>query len=286
MAGDAELALVAEPGGIAGLTWNGLPVATLTAGTTLDRPAVTLDRSLSVLERMVQGQVRDRLSQWVQAELLRRAPTLATLAALARDPAASGSLRAVAAALTEVGGIAPRDGFDTMLAPLTGEDRRRLRKAGVTIGSLDLFDPRLFRPASARWRAALLAARDGHPIEALAPTGATVLPAGQGAWGYRRFGPQAVRVDLIERLAQAAHDARKGNAPFAPDPALAVSIGLKPEAVARLMARLGFRPSAPEGAVAQWRWAPPRRPAPTPAPRPVVRPGNAFAALAALGLNR
>lgn len=286
VANDAELALVAEPGGMPALTWNGLPVATLTAGTTLDRPAVTLDRSLSVLERSVQGQVRDRLSEWVQAELLRRAPTLATLAALARDPAASGSLRAVAAALTEVGGIAPRDGFDAMLAPLTGDDRRRLRKAGVTIGSLDLFDPRLFRPASARWRAALLASRDGHAIEALAPTGATVLPAGQGAWGYRRFGPQAVRVDLIERLAQAAHDARKGNAPFAPDPALAVSMGLKPETIARLMAQLGFRPSASEGQVAQWRWAPARRRAPVPAPRPVAGPGNAFAALADLGFDR
>ena len=286
VAGDAELTLVAEPGGMPELTWNGLPVATLAVGTTLDRPAVTLDRSLSVLERTVQGQVRDRLAEWVQAELLRRAPTLATLAALARDPAASGSLRAVAAALTEVGGIAPRDGFEAMLAPLTGDDRRRLRKAGVTIGSLDLFDPRLFRPASARWRAALLAARDGHAIEALAPTGATVLPAGQGAWGYRRFGPQAVRVDLIERLAQAAHDARKGHAPFAPDPALAVSIGLKPETIARLMAQLGFRPCAADGSVAQWRWAPARRRVPVPAPRPVARPGNAFAALADLGFDR
>ena len=285
-AADAELALVAEPGAVPELTWNGLTVATLTSGTTLDRPVVTLDRSLQVLDRAAQGEVRERLMQWVQSDVARRAPTLGALAALARDPAASGSLRAVAAALTEVGGIAPRDGFDAMLGPLDGDDRRRLRKAGVVIGALDLFDARLFKPAAAKWRAALLAARDGHPVETLAPIGATVLPVGQGAWGFRRFGPQAVRVDLIERLAQAAHDARKGHAPFAPDPALAVSMGLQAETIARLMARLGFRPSAPAGDVPQWRWAPPRRRTPPPAPRAVARPGNAFAALADLGFDR
>ncbi|WP_242414905.1 helicase-related protein [Sphingomonas panni] len=285
-AADAELALSAEPGALPELTWNGLTVATLTGGTTLDRPVVTLDRSLQVLDRAAQGEVRERLAQWVQSDVARRAPTLCALAALARDPAASGSLRAVAAALTEVGGIAPRDGFDAMLIPLDGNDRRRLRKAGVVIGALDLFDARLFKPAASRWRAALLAARDGHPVEALAPIGATVLPVGQGAWGFRRFGPQAVRVDLIERLAQAAHDARKGHAPFAPDPALAVSMGLQAETIARLMARLGFRPSAPAGDVPQWRWAPPRRRAPVAPPRAVARPGNAFAALADLGFDR
>lgn len=285
-AADAELALSAEPGAVPELTWNGLTVATLTGGTTLDRPVVTLDRSLHVLDRAAQGEVRERLVQWVQSDVARRAPTLGALAALARDPAASGSLRAVAAALTEVGGIAPRDGFDAMLVPLDGDDRRRLRKAGVVIGALDLFDARLFKPAAAKWRAALLAARDGRPVEPLAPTGATVLPVGQGAWGFRRFGPQAVRVDLIERLAQAAHDARKGHAPFAPDPALAVSMGLQAETIARLMARLGFRPSAPAGDVPQWRWAPSRRRAPVAPPRAVARPGNAFAALADLGFDR
>ena len=286
VAGDAELTLLAEPGAVPVLTWNGLEVATLTGGTTLDRPVVTLDRSLQVLDRAAQGQVRDRLAAWIQGELTKRAPTLGALAALARDPAAGGALRAVAAALTEVGGIAPRDGFEAMLVPLTGDDRRRLRKAGVAIGTLDLFDARLFKPAAARWRAALLAARDGHAIEPLAPNAATVLPAGQGAWGYRRFGPQAVRVDLVERLARAAHDARQGNAPFAPDPALATSIGLKAETIARMMAHLGFRPIGGEGDAPQWRWHPPRRRGPPPVQPPRPRPGNAFAALAEIEFPR
>jgi ATP-dependent RNA helicase SUPV3L1/SUV3 len=287
VAGDAELALVAEAGEAPMLAWNGLTVATLGAGTTLDRPVVTIDRSLLVLGAPVQAQVRDRLGAWVQGEIARRVPTLAALAALSRDPAASGALRAVAAALTEVGGIAPRDGFDTMLTPLTGDERRRLRKAGVVIGTLDLFDARLFRPAAARWRAALLAARDRQPIEPLAPTGVTVVPADRGTWGYRRFAAQAVRVDLVERLARAAHDTRRGAAPFTPDPSLATSLGLKADTVARLMAMLGFRPTRPVDDVPHWRWqGGARRPVPVRPVTAVARPGNAFAALADLAFDR
>lgn len=287
VASEAELALAAEPGDQPVLHWQGLPVATLAAGPTLDRPSVTLDRSLTVLDRTVQAAVRDRLSAWVQDQTKRRAPTLATLATLARDPAAGGALRAVAAALAEVGGIGPRDGFDSMLAPLDGAARHRLRRAGVTVGTLDLFDARLFKPAAARWRAALLAARDGRPVEPLPPVGAVVLPAAEGTWGFRRFGPQAIRVDLIERLARGAHDARRGQAPFAPDPALATSLGLKPETVARLMARLGFRASQPVGDVPQWRWRGLPRPVVRPAPPSAKpRPDNAFAVLAELGFGR
>lgn len=287
VAADAELALLADPGGVPGVTWSGLTVATLGPGPTLDRPVIALDRSLAVLSRDTQGQVRDRLTTWVATSSARQVPTLTTLAALSRDPAANGTLRAIAAALAEVGGIAPRDGFDTMAHALDPDDRRRLRRAGITIGTLDLFDPRLFRPAAARWRAALLAARDGQPIEPLAPVGASILPAGQGAWGFRRLGAQAVRVDLLERIARAIHDSRKGAAPFTPDVALATSIGLKPDTIAPLMTLLGFRPAAPVDAVPQWRWGgPPRRAPVRVAPPPVARPGNAFGALAGLAFDR
>ena len=107
---------------------------------------------------------------------------------------------------------------------LTPDERRRLRAAGLTIGALDVFDARLLKPEGARRRRMLLALRDEMlPV----PTdGATVLPrdapAAMPAAGYRPLGVQAVRIDLVERIARQAHDARKGRAPFAPDPALAV----------------------------------------------------------------
>jgi ATP-dependent RNA helicase SUPV3L1/SUV3 len=102
--------------------------------------------------------------------------------------------------------------------------------------------------------------------------------------GFRPLGNQAVRVDLVERIARGAHDARQGRRPFAPDPALATSVGLEPATTARLMAELGFHPVRAEGEVAEngvvgprWVWR--GRPSPKVAP---VAPGpdNAFAALA------
>jgi ATP-dependent RNA helicase SUPV3L1/SUV3 len=89
--------------------------------------------------------------------------------------------------------------------------------------------------------------------------GATVLPRNApGAdlpHGFRPLGQQAVRVDLVERIARTAHDNRKGRAPFALDPALATSIGLQPDTLSRLMAQLGFRTAKPNAdGRAQWMW--------------------------------
>jgi ATP-dependent RNA helicase SUPV3L1/SUV3 len=92
--------------------------------------------------------------------------------------------------------------------------------------------------------------------------------------GYRPLGPQMLRVDLVERLARHAHQARAGKTEPVIDQALATSIGLQPPALARLMTALGFRPA--QGAAA-WRWHGPRR-----RPEPGHDPSHAFAALAKL----
>ena len=89
-----------------------------------------------------------------------------------------------------------------------------------------------------------------------------------------------MRVDLIERIARAAHDARAGRRPFAPDPALATSIGITPDTFARLMVRLGFR--SVKGEAPAWVWqGRPRMVSPRKATAP--QRDNAFAVLAGLG---
>jgi ATP-dependent RNA helicase SUPV3L1/SUV3 len=113
--------------------------------------------------------------------------------------------------------------------------------------------------------------------------GATVLPRNApGAdlpFGFRPLGQQAVRIDLVERIARAAHDSRKGRAPFAPDAALATSIGIQPDTLARLMAQLGFRAARPsDDGKPRWMWQ-----GLTPNARPKAPPrDNAFAALAGM----
>jgi len=279
---DQAIELAAVPGERPAIRWQGHETAHLAAGASLARPRLVLDRSLDCLDKPLAAQVRERLDRWLADQIARRLPVLGGLHALARDAEARPALRAVAAALLDAGAILPRARVGDSVDRLDPGERKRLRQAGVTIGSLDLFDPRLLKPEAARWRAALIAAAAGAPIGAAAPGGATVLPRG-AVTGFRNLGGQAVRIDLVERIARAAHEARQGKAPFAPDPALATSMGLAPETIARLMAALGFR-SAPaaDGALRwQWRGRPrARRAAPA---RP--SPGNAFAALADWGSN-
>jgi len=276
-AADQAIALAAEPGERPAIRWRGHEVAHLAGSASLARPRLVLDRSLDCLGKPLVGQIRVRLDRWLADRVARHLPVLGRLDALARDTEASPALRAVAAALLDAGAILPRTRVGDGIDRLDPAERKRLRQAGVTIGSLDLFDPRLLKPEAARWRAALVAAEVEASIEAAAPVGATVLPRG-GVPGFRNLGGQAVRIDLVERIARAAHDARQGRAPFAPDPALATSMGLAPETIARLMAALGFRTAPAVDGAPRWQWRGRPRTRPTMPTRP--RPGNAFAALA------
>src|SRR3546814_15493229 len=68
--------------------------------------------------------------------------------------------------------------------------------------------------------------------------------------GFRELGDQAVRIDLIERVAEAAHSAREGRRPFLLDHSLAVSIGCRTPTLSPMLTALGFRghteaPAAP-----------------------------------------
>ncbi|MBX3563071.1 MAG: helicase [Sphingomonas sp.] len=259
------------------LEWRGLAVAELGPGASLARPKITLDRALDVLDPPARIAVRERLETWFAAQLARYLPVFARLDAATRDSAASGELRALAGALLEAGGLLPRRAAARLIDALAPDARKTLRRIGVTIGTLDLFAPALLKPQAARWRRELMGLSD------VPPDGATVLPRGApGAdlpHGYRPLGAQAVRVDLVERIARAAHDSRKGRKPFAPDLALATSMGVKPETLARLMAQLGFKAArVREGQPQHWIWHGLTPVAPAKAPTA----DNAFAVLASL----
>jgi ATP-dependent RNA helicase SUPV3L1/SUV3 len=269
---DSALALVG-----AVLAWQGNGVAELKPGQSLVRPRIVLDRALDVLDAQAKVQVQVRLERWFVDQIARNLPALAKLDAATRDPDAGASLRAIANALVEAGGLLPRRAAGALVDALDPEARKRLRQMGVTIGTLDLFVPALLKPGAARWRRELMGMAEAPP------DGATVLPrSSPGAdlsHGFRPLGSQAVRVDLVERIARAAHDARKGRAPFAPDPALATSMGLTSDTLARLMAQLGFRIArSAEGEAQRWIWR-----GLTPAPKPKAPLAeNAFAVLAGL----
>ncbi len=272
---DADIALAET-----GVVWGGHRVATLGAGQSLARPKVVLDRDLDCLDRAMRERVQARLGTWLATMLGKRVGGLVRLAEVTRDPQATPALRAVAGAIEAAGGITPRMPLRLSLDAILPDERKRLRTIGFTIGALDLFDVRLLKPESARWRRALLAVRGATPIAA--PDGATVVPRSAAALesGFRPLAHQAVRVDLVERIARAAHDARTGRTPFAPDPALATSIGVEAASLDRLMAELGFRAVAGDSPRWVWRGRPPAKAPPPPATDTAM--SGAFAALATL----
>lgn len=270
----------------AAVAWRGVPVALLESTGNPVRPRIRLDRALDILDARVRAAAQDRIERWFADRIAADLPDLARLDALSRDPGAGGRVRALAGLLVEAGGLLPRRAAGALVEALDPSDRKRLRKAGVQLGALDIFAPALLKPRAAAARRALLGLAD-TPAE-----GATVLPrAAPGAaleHGFRPFGAQAVRIDLAERLACAAHDARNrgnkgGRAPFTPDPALATSMGLTADTLARLMAQIGFQGvRTPKGEPQRWVWkglTPLARPKPPPRDTSMAR---AFTKLAEL----
>lgn len=259
------------------VTWDGVVVARLDATGNPVRPKVRTDRALDVLDMKQRVAAQARIARWFDSRIAADLAALSAMDALSRDASAGGRVRALASAMVQAGGLLPRRAAGALVEQLTPDERKALRKAGLVIGTLDLFAPALLKPRAAAARRALLGLGEA-PAE-----GATVLARGApGAsldHGYRPLGQQAVRVDLAERIAQAAHDQRQGRAPFAPDPALATSMGLTADTIARLMAQLGFQSvRAPNGEAPRWVWK-----GLTPLAKPKAAPkDNAFAKLAEL----
>jgi ATP-dependent RNA helicase SUPV3L1/SUV3 len=250
----------------------------LAPGRSLLEPAIRTTRALDRLSAASRSALRARLEAWVETMVARHLDPLRTLANAATDPASSPGVRAFAAMLSDAGGVLPRRSMAATIGTLEQEDRRALHKLRVRLGPLDLFLPQLLKPAAQHWRAALASVRSGLPMPKLPAPGAAMLAADADARGaalaYRRVGGAWIRIDLADRLASHAHKVRSAGGQDVVDVALATSIGLDDEGLARLMADVGFARAGDA-----WRWRG-RRP-PREQPRK-PQAANAFAELAKL----
>ena len=200
----------------------------------------------------------------------------------AQDPSAGPGVRSVLAMLVDEGGIIARSEVAKALAGLDREQRRGITALKVRIGALDLFMPDVLKPEAMRWRTALRTAASGGNMPELPPQSSVILdtPSDErrqllARLGFRSLGPQMLRVDMVERLARHAHQARAGKQENVIDQPLVTSLGLQPPAIARLMKEIGFRPSSGE---AGWVWKGRARQR----PERQHDPSHAFAALADL----
>ncbi|MFL6829191.1 MAG: helicase-related protein [Sphingomicrobium sp.] len=274
---DEAFALVVEDGGGLAVGWQGHVLARLAAGRSLLEPAVRTARALDRLSAQSRAALRERLERWLDAEIDRHLRPLKALAAAAGDPASAPGVRALAAMLADAGGLLPRKAALGAISHLEHADRQALHRLRVRLGPLDVFLPPLLKPMAQLWRAALLAVRTGQPMPALAAPGAAMLgPEADpraAALAYRRLGRRWIRIDLADRLASHARKVRSAGGEDPVDAALATSVGLDEDAIARLMGEVGFTKAGNA-----WRWRGRR------APRPDRRaaPSHAFAELAKL----
>ena len=291
---DALIAAAKAPVGLlldAGtIRWNALIVARLDPGKTLLEPRIKLDPALGRLPTRQRAALIAATEGWLQRHIETLLKPLCRLAEAARNPDSGPDLRALLLRLIEAGGVIARD--QARLEWLDPRQRDALRRLGVRTGALDLFVPAVLRPAPLGLWTALASLRGrgpAAPLRGLPP----VIPAREAAAGYRRAAAQAIRVDLAEKLLQAAHRRRiaASGRRYDLDPALARSMGLATAGFAALLRAAGFRVhmarSLADGAFGPpapplWDWRPPRN-APENAPAPMrAPPAGAFAALAEL----
>ena len=270
------------------ILWRGHEVARLGPGKNLLSPRVLIDRKLDRLSERGRGAIVERLNLWVRHQVERSLATLRRAGQAAQDPASPPAVRSILAMLVDEGGIVPREAVAKALGSVEREQRKLVTRLGVRIGALDLFMPDVLKPEARRWRTALKAAAAGAAMPLLPAESTVILPCSPETdrallqrLGFRALGPQMLRVDMVERLARHAHEARSAADRPVVDQALATSLGLQPQAVARLMRDLGFRPAAEDGA---WVWRGPNRPRRRESGP--ADPSHAFAALAGLRRGR
>jgi ATP-dependent RNA helicase SUPV3L1/SUV3 len=192
------------------LRWTGSPVGKLVAGEEVLRPRVRV-----IADEHLTGAPRDavdaRLDAFVKAHIEKLLGPLLQLSA-AND--ISGIARGVAYQLVEALGVLERQRVAEEVKGLDQPARATLRKYGVRFGAYNIYLPSLLKPAP-RTLATQLWALKNDSAQAkvddllhLAGSGRTSIaldkeidPSLYRTAGYRACGERAVRVDILERLA-------------------------------------------------------------------------------------
>lgn len=250
MADDSEFALAADKEGKPAIFWKGELLGALTKGRTFMQPGFSPVKAVAGLEGDALREITTRAEGWIEAQLTKAMGGIVGLQELAQQADVDGNVRALAVQLADAGGIAGRHYLADAIAALPKEARGAARKGGIVFGALDIYHHAALKPAAAKWRAALFAARDGRPMPELPPESAVHLkewkfshPGEARNAGYRRIGDEYVRIDLAERVIKKAHEARGQSNLFGMDMAFATSLGISEAGLKALMRDAGFRPA-------------------------------------------
>ncbi|MEM8553662.1 MAG: disulfide oxidoreductase, partial [Pseudomonadota bacterium] len=246
-----------------GLMWGEHAVGKLQAGSEPLKPTVKAfvddEAGPDVLQK-----VQRRLQHFIDRKV---AAAFEPLLAMSKDEELSALARGFAFQLLENHGIIPRDKVATEVKALDQDTRGQLRKHGVRFGQFTIFLPLLLKPAPTRLRLVLWGLSEGlDEFQEAPPPGLVTVPTptdvpdGYHAMaGYRPAGTRAIRIDMLERLADMlrAQDTRGG---FEATPDMLSITGMTLEQFADLMQGLGYR--AERGEREKVKAAPPEASAP------------------------
>lgn len=193
------------------IRWTGDAVARLSAAEDALHPRIRIISD----ERLTGGpreKVQARLELWLKTHIEK---LLGPMFELSRAEDVTGIARGIAYQLVEALGVLERPKIASELKDLDQPSRATLRKYGVRFGAYHLYFPGLLKPA-ARALAALLWALKQDNVDLsslsgaqhLASSGRTSFPVDKAlprdayrVLGYKQAGERAVRVDILERLA-------------------------------------------------------------------------------------
>lgn len=211
------------------IRWQGDPVAKIQAGEKALAP-----RFVILADEQLAGSAREsveaRIDLWLKAHIKK---LLGALVALEDGDGLEGIARGIAYQLAEHLGVLDRAVVQNDLKSLDQNARSSLRKLGVRFGAYHITTPLLLKPAPRALAAQLWLLKHGgadakglDDIAHLAASGRTSIPVDASipkalyrAAGYRVAGPRAIRVDILERLADLIRPAiafRPGQTPGAP----------------------------------------------------------------------
>jgi ATP-dependent RNA helicase SUPV3L1/SUV3 len=211
------------------IRWLGDPIAKLEPGDKVFEPRfrILADEQLTGAAR---DKVENRLNAWLKAYVTRLLGPAMQLESL---PELTGIARGIGYQIAEALGVLERSKVLAEVRSLEQEGRAALRRAGVRFGAYHLYLPALLKPAPRTLAAQLWALRNGgldqkgiDEIAHLAGSGRTSIPVDSSiaaglyrAAGFRVSGARAVRVDILERLADLIRPAiayRPGTTPGDP----------------------------------------------------------------------
>jgi len=191
--------------------WTGDVVGVVVAGEDILRPRVRI-----LADEQLTGPARDaaqaRLDLWIGAHIQK---LLGPLVEISKAEDVTGIARGVAYQLVEALGVLERQKVSEEVKALDQTARAMLRKYGVRFGAYHIYVPALLKPAPRALATQLFALKDNSgelrgldDIQQLAASGRTSIPVNKEiaralyrAAGYRVCGERAVRVDILERLA-------------------------------------------------------------------------------------